>query len=283
MKLKKRYLSLILLMSITSSILTGCGNQKTPYDKMVESTNSTNENVENIEDVDENLNATDEDVDVKMIDKKEALELATKEVHKVFPDAKLKNESDKYKNSDGFYAIKYDVPYCTTVRFTVDPYTGDVQAHDLNTKEYLDMDEWATNINRYFDKTVYEQKTGQETMSKFVSEYNNNQSAENMAWAHLSDSQLNSFELVSNELVEFRPGMCGWVFRYPMETEHVVYEETDRVDCTRRNAVSKDDKYAYIMVDPISVKSKDKTSTYYGHVCDWGQDDFYWEGFPEDE
>lgn len=286
MKCKKKYLSLILLMSITSSIFVGCSNEKTPYDKMVESTTSTatdkNLNATD-EDTDENLNATDEDVDEKMISKEEALELVKKEVHKIFPNAKLKNESDKYQNSNGFYIIKYDTPYCTTAVFAVDPYTGNIQSYDIELDEYLDMDKWAENINKYFDKTIYKQTTGQEAMAKFVSRYNNNMSAENMAWTQLSDSQLNNFELVSNELVEYMPGQCAWVFRYPMEEEHVIEENSNKDDCTRRNAVNKNDKYGYMIAEPVRLDSSDKSSLYFSHVCDWSGANFYWEEHSETE
>lgn len=268
---KKRYLSLLLLMCITSSVFVGCSNKEA-----LSSNNSEEVEVVNSSNSD-NQEVSEESGKATRITKEEALKLVEKEVLKVFPNAKLKIKSDEYPNREGFYVIQYDTAYCTTAEFVVDPYTGYVQACEEGTTTYIDMDEWKKDIERYLGGETFDIITGEEAMAKFVSQYNYNETHERGGWFRLSDNQLNNFELVSSELVEYKSGACGWVFRYPMEEEHTVFENDDDIDCTKRNAVNKDDKYAYIYFEPQMLNSTDNMSWYYAHICDGDGTYFYWE------
>ena len=253
----------MLSLCMTSSIFVGCSKEKPLYNENVEATVTSNE-----------------DNDVKMLKKEDALKLVEKEVKKVFPNAKLKLKSDDYPNTDGFYLIQYDTPYCTTAEFAVDPYTGSIQSCEEGTSNYIDMDTWKENIDKYSNSEIFKITTGKEAMAKFVSKYNFNETHERPGWIELSDNQLSNFELVSNELVEYKPGECAWVFRYPMEEEQSVYESRHDDDCTRSNAVNKNDKYGYMFFEPLRLDSSDKSSWYYSNLCDGYGTYFFWEDYP---
>lgn len=276
---KKRYLSLLLLMCVTSSVFVGCNNKEAL-------SNNNSEEVEMIGDSNSDSEEVLEESDKStLITKEEALKLVEKEVLKVFPNAKLKFKSDEYPNEEGLYVIKYDAPYCTISEFVVDPYTGDIQVCEAGDRDFMDMDKWRERIKEYSNSEIYKQITAKEAMAKFVSKYNFNESHENGTWFRLSDSQLNNFELVSEELVEYKPGSCAWVFRYPLEEELSIYGIYDNLydeDCTIYNAVSKDDKYGYMFFEPQKVDSRDETSTYCTHVCNYSLTSFCWEKYPSE-
>lgn len=291
MKCKKKYLGLILSLCITSSIFMGCNNEKSLNSDDIDSaapseetlSNASSSNVDSFNENEEiSQELIEEANDVKILKKEEALKLVENEVHKVFPNAKLKLKSDEYPNREGFYLIQYDTPYCTTAEFAIDPYTGYIQACEEGTSNYMDMDTWREKIEEYSNSERYKQTTAEKAMATFVSKYNFNENHEGMAWTRLSDNQLNSFELVSNELVEYQSGHCGWVFRYPLEKEPYIYENKDDNDCNGKNAVNKDDKYGYIFFEPQYAKSPNNDSMYCTHACYSASDFFYWEDYPSD-
>ena len=228
MKVSKKTLAVVL--SMATIFLVGCN------DKDISDTSENLEESSVVETV--NNENTVEEESKKEMTEEEALKLVEKEIHSIMPEAKLKYKGLNTDGLNNVYMMEYDVPFATKVTFNIDAVEEDVSV--VYHEYYEDsMDEYKEDFEEITSETPI---SADEAKNEFI------KCSEGLIGigGELSRNQLDNLELACDYMIKTHLNYC-WVFRYPMEEAHKMVSSGEY---SYDNALSKDDKYGYVYIDP---------------------------------
>lgn len=259
MKVNKKVLTLILGLGMMFTV--GCSTNSSEGSSPT--TTEFVENEVNNETNSENNTKNAKKSSKKTLSEKEALKIVEDEVKKIMPDAKFRVQGKTSTEDIDGYTIIYDTPFYTKTKFLVDAVSGELSVVD-NSK--MTLKDWEEDVLNIKSNSPYEQEFALELLKKIETEEPGQDSP------GLSANQLASLELASDFMVKTPYNYC-WVYRYPMEEKHQWVTESEKEE-TYDNALSLDDKYGYIFIDPYRKEYTGYLGAEAWNPMDWAVEHF---------